>query len=109
MDYLSRFKSEKSVLLGIIVTKFLDWFTEKSQEYKDIASANTATQTALKKDVVRRFMATLFLRNSKQSGFGEMLVEYQKLFANKDDGHPKTIPDMINVMQQMLENKWKEI
>ena len=31
IDYMIRFKSEKSVLLGLTSTKFLDWFTENSQ------------------------------------------------------------------------------
>ena len=34
IDYISRFKSEKSVLLGLMGTKFLDGFTENSLEYK---------------------------------------------------------------------------
>ena len=36
IDYMSRFKGEKSVLLGIMGTNFLDGFTENLQEYKDI-------------------------------------------------------------------------
>ena len=64
-------------------------------------------QSALKKNVEGICMTTLFLRNAEQSGFGEMLVEYQKVFVNKDDKYPKTIPDIMVFMRQIPENKRK--
>ena len=106
---MSRFKSEKSVLLGIIGTKFLDGFTENSPEYKRVSPTNTAAQSVLKKDVTGRFMAILFLRNAEQSRFGEMLLEYRKAFANKEDKYPRTIPDMVDVMRKMPEKKRKQV
>ena len=72
-------KSKKSVLLGIMGTKFLDGFTENSQEYKNILITDTVAQSALKKHIFGRFMAILFLRNAEQSHFGEMLLEYRML------------------------------
>ena len=108
IDYISSFKSEQSVQLGIMWTKFFDGFTENSQEYKNIYITYTAAQSALKEDVVGRFMAILFLRNAKQSCFGEMLVEYRKAFANKEDIYPKTIPDMVDVVRKIPEKKRKQ-
>ena len=64
---MSRFKSEKSVLLGIMGTKFLDGFTENSPEYKRISPTDTAARSVLKKYANGRFMAVMFLQNAEQS------------------------------------------
>ena len=53
-------------------------------------------------------MAVLFLRNAEKSRFGEMLLEYRKAFVNKEDRYPRSIPDMVDVMWQMPEKKWKQ-
>ena len=36
-----------------------------------------------------------------------MLVDYWKAFANKENKYPKKLPDMIDVMRQIPERKWK--
>ena len=90
-------------------TKFLYGFTENSPKYKQISPTDKAAQNILEKDLTGRFMAVLFLRNAKQSRFGDMLLIYQKAFANKEDRYPRTIPDMLDVMRQMPEKKWKPI
>ena len=105
---MSRFTSEKSALLGIMGTKVLDGFTENSQEYKHISTTDAAAQSALKKDVVGRFMAILFLRNAKQSRLREMLLEYWKTFTNKEDRYPRTMPNMVYVIRKMPEKKPKQ-
>ena len=51
-------------------------------------------------------MAVLFLGNSDEEIFGEMMIEYHKLFANKDNKYPSSIPDMMDVMwQQPMKQK----
>lgn len=104
---MSRFKSKKSVLLGIMGKKFLDGFTENSQEYKNILITDTVAQSALKKHIFGRFMAILFLRNAEQYHFGELLLEYWKAFSNKEDRYPRTIPVMVNSMRKIPEKKRK--
>lgn len=60
INYMRGFKSGKGFLLGTICTKFLDWCTEISLEYENISTTVTATQSALKKYVIGRFMAVFF-------------------------------------------------
>lgn len=101
IDYLSRFKHEKSTLLEIMGTQWLDGFTENSQEYTNILITNAAAHSMLKKDVAGRFITNLFLRNADTSCVGEMLVKYHKGFLDKDDRYPKTIINLINVMRKI--------
>ena len=53
-------------------------------------------------------MAIIFLRNAEQSRFGEMLFEYRKAFANKEDRYPRKIPDMVDIMRIIPEKKQKQ-
>lgn len=52
-------------------------------------------------------MTTVFLRNTNQSRFRDILVECHKAFMNKDDRYQKLIPDMMDVMRKIPENKSK--
>ena len=52
-------------------------------------------------------MFMLFLRNLDKDRFGEMLVEYRKSFANKDNKYPQTVSDMMDVMRQQPEKQKK--
>ena len=49
LDYLSRFKSEQSVMLGLVGRKFLDGYTENTPQYKALADTDTAGQDFLNK------------------------------------------------------------
>jgi len=99
LDYLSRFKSGQSVMLRLVGRKFLNGYTENTPQYKALAVTDTAGQDLLKKQELNRFMAILFLRNSDEERFWEMMIEYRKLCANKDNKYPSSIPDMMNVMR----------
>ena len=45
-------------------------------------------------------MAFLLLMNSNQEQFGEMMIDYRKSFANKDNRYSSSVMDMSDAMQQ---------
>ena len=108
LDYLSRFKSERNVMLGLVGKNIIDGYTERMSAYLDLAATDTAGQSRLKGEELNKFMAILFLRNAEEDRFGEMMIEYRKSFANKDNKYPKSVPDMIDVMRQQPEKKRKQ-
>ena len=57
-------------------------------------------QDNVKRNVILQFIAVLFLRKFDQGSFGDMLLDYQKSYNNKDNQYHVSIPDMIDVMQQ---------
>ena len=57
----------------------------------------TAVQT-LQPDLAKK-SDSLFLKNTNQERFGEMLVEYRKVYANLYDKYPKDTYKMVDVMR----------
>ena len=108
LDYLSRFKSERNFMLGLVGKRIIDGYTERTPEYLALAVTDTAGKDLMKRQELDKFMAILFLRNAEQDRFGEMMVEYRKSFANKDNKYPQSVPDMIDVMCQQPEKKRKQ-
>ena len=53
----------------------------------------------MKSEVLDRFLAILFLRNSDQGRFGDLLVEYRKAYAGQENKYPKNISTMIDIMR----------
>ena len=108
LDYLSRFKSERNVMLGLVGKRLIDGYTERTPEYLALAVTDTAGKDLMKRQELDKFMAILFLRNAEQDRFGEMMVEYRKSFANKDNKYQSCVPDMIDIMRQQPEKKRKQ-
>lgn len=54
----------------------------------------------MKRNELGKLMVVLFLRNSDQEQFGEMMIEYRKTYANKDNNYPSSVPGMIFVIRQ---------
>ena len=56
---------------------------------------------------MKKFLAVLFLQNADYSTYNELLVEYRKSYANKLDIYPKSLEDVVDVMQQVVPKKKK--
>ena len=105
VDYLSRFKSERDVVYRILGTGFLDGLARNSKDWDD--TWTDEEKKVFKAKELKKFIAVLFLRNSDHSVYSELLVDYRKMFANKQDLYPKTLEDMVDVMRQITPKKKK--
>ena len=108
LDYLSRFKSERNVMLGLVDERLIYGYIERTPDYLALEATDSVGQDLMKQQELDKFVAILFLRNAEQDRFGEMMVEYCRSFANKDNKYPQSVPDMIDVIRQQPENKLKQ-
>ena len=51
------------------------------------------------------FMDILFLRNADKDRFGEMLVDFRKSYANKENRYPQSMANIMDVMRQQSEKR----
>ena len=73
-----------------------------------LSAADDATRKQAKKQEIYKFLSVLLLHNANHDRFGELLVEYQKAFVNKDVKYPQNLSTMMDVMkQQPLKEKRK--
>ena len=74
-------------------------------EYKTLVPDESKKK--FKKDMLDKFIAVLFLRNSNYEKYNSMLVEYRKDFANKCNKYPANLQAMMDVMRQVPIKKKK--
>ena len=73
-------------------------------EYKNLLEE--ADMKEIKGNAFEQCIVILFLRASDRRIYGNMQDEYHMYFTNKKDNYPKTIIDMVDVMQQ-VKIRWK--
>ena len=61
-------------LLTLFGDNFLDGYTSNTDHYKALGSSDK--EAAYKKEVMNRFLAALFLRNSDQGRYGTLAFKY---------------------------------
>ena len=105
IDYLARFKSEMTIVYSLFGKGFLDGFCEEQSEYKTLILDENKNK--FKKEMLDKFIAVLFLRNSNYERYNSMLVEYRKDFANKCNKYPANLQAMMDVMRQVPIKKKK--
>ena len=86
-------------------TRFLDGFAENLPEWPNTGS--DAEKKTFRSKELKKFIAVLFLRNSDYATYNELLVDYRKNFANKQNFYPKSLKDMVDVMRQVTPKKKK--
>ena len=106
MSYLSWFKSERNVLINLFGKGIVGGYVKKTPGYI-VASAdgNDDAMRRLKEEAFERFMVVLFLQNSDQERFGQMMLEYRLEYGNKQYKFPLNIETMLDVMQQQPAKK----
>lgn len=105
LDYLSRFKCERDVVVRLHGTGIFDGYVEETVEYR--AAADDAAKRDLKAQMFNRAVAALFLRNTSQDRFDELLIDCRKAFANKELKYPADLGAMMDVMRQQPIKKKK--
>ena len=99
--FLERFKSERNVISALFGDRILDEHVERSNEYKTLPTGTdlAARQTAMKKKVLERFYAIMFLRQSDHKRYGALMKEFRQSYANRRDIYPENLSDMFEVMR----------
>ena len=64
-------------------------------------TGSDAEKKAFRSKELKKFIAVLFLRNSDYATYNELLIDYRKNFANKQNFYPKSLEDMVDVMRQV--------
>ena len=98
VDYLERFEQDKSIIKSQLGENVLDTFITSYPKYSTLG---TVQQDTMKKEAFEAWMATIFLRGSNQSIYGELMRDYRKDYANNDDNYPKSVRGMVDVMRQL--------
>ena len=88
MDHLERFEQEKNIIKSMLGSDVLDKFTETYPGYKVLSSDNKKLMKAGSFDA---WMAVIFLRGGNQNAYGELLKDYRKDYANREDSSPKSV------------------
>ena len=94
-------------MLNLFGKRMLDGFAENTLEYIVFTLGDTDGQSRVKKKAMDNFLAMLFLRNTDKERFGDMLVDFRKSYANKDNKYPQSVADMMDVMRQQPEKQRK--
>ena len=107
LSYLSRYKSERDIILTLYGNSFLDGYTINTDHYKGLSQE--ADQKAYKKEVLDRFLAALFLRNSDTGSYGNLVFKYREAYAGNEDKYPADVKTMLDIMRsQPKKNKKKK-
>ena len=80
LEYLNRFKGEAEVINRLLGKRLVDGYTEQLDEYTNAVDDDAKKAVKLKE--WNKFIAVLFLRNSEHGRFNDMLVDYQREYAN---------------------------
>ena len=80
LDYLSHFWSEQDVVMRLFDSRLIDGFVERLPNFPSLSAVD---RKVLKKSELSKFEASLFLRNADSDRYGDLLVEYKKVYANK--------------------------
>ena len=106
-DYLSRFKTEREIVMRLAGNNLIDGYIMGLPEY--LGATTDADRKQVKSTELQKFMSVLFLRNADQERFGELLVDYRKAYAAKEVKYPADMRTMMDVMrQQPVKRKRKE-
>ena len=97
LDYLSRFRSERDVVMRLYDGRLIDGFVGRLPSF---ISLSNVEREELKKRELNKFEASLFLQNAGDDWYGDFLVEYRKAFANKECRYPSSVSNMVDVMRQ---------
>ena len=96
LSYLSRYKSERDVLLTLFGDSFLDGYTINTDHYKALGSSDK--EAAYKKEVMNSFLVALFLRNSDQGRYGTLAFKYWEAYEGNKDKYPADVKKMQDIM-----------
>ena len=97
VSYLSRFKSERDVVQNLYGKEFLHGYIKRTDAYQAWVDADNKTK--LLAEGMERFFVILFLRNSDQARYGNLIVKYRKAFAGQEDKYPQKLSTMIDIMR----------
>ena len=95
-------------MMNLFGKRILDEFAGNTPEYTALTLGDTDMQSRVQKKAMDNFMAMLFLSNFNKDRFGEMLVDFMKSYANKDNKYPQLVADIVNIMRQQPERRKKQ-
>ena len=102
LDYLDRFEQEKNIIKSMLGIDVLYKFTTTHPGYEDLDEDGQDLEKAGSFDA---WMACIFLRGGNQATYGELLKDYRKDYANKENSYPKTVRGALDVMRQLKPSK----
>ena len=97
ISYLRCFKSEKDVVENLYGKEFLHGYIKGTKDYQALTDTNDKAK--LLEEGMERFYSVLFLRNSDQARYGDLVIEYRKAFAGEENKYPKKLTTMIDIMR----------
>ena len=97
LDYLTRFKSERDIVMRLFRKRLLDGYTENLPDFPRAGTDDEKKKA--KEEETDKFTAVPFLRNANYDQYGELLLEYRKAYANSEERYPKTLSAMVDVMR----------
>lgn len=98
LDYLSRFKSERDIVMRLFDYKLINGFVENLPDY--VNAVDDAERKAVKSRELDKFLAALFLQNANHERFGDLFLDYRKAYANNEVKYPKDLKTMMDIMRQ---------
>lgn len=103
IGFTERFKQEKNIVKSLVGKHFLDNFIENTKEYAELT--NDVDKKKMKSNGFDAFMATVFLRGSDRSSYGELIDDMRTQYALKVDQYPKSLEDAVDVMRSIRKKK----
>ena len=93
-----RSKVERDNVLRLLGNKLIDGYVEETVEYKVLMQNYVRKET--KEKELDKFITIMFLGNTDQESFGDLLVEYRRVLANNENKYPATMVIMMDAMRQ---------
>ena len=98
LDYLSRFKTERNIVMQSLGKNLFDGCTHHLPGYMN--AGDDSGRKAVKSKELDKFMVVLFLKNARHEIFGELLVEYRKELSAREVKYQAYFSTMIDAMIQ---------
>ena len=112
-SYLERFQSERNVYETMFGSGLLDTYVERTEEYKNLHSQDPdqliVLQKKMKEQTLDKFFGIMFLKQSNQFQYGDLLRDWRQSYANgQRDLYPNGLKSMFEVMKTVERQKKKK-
>ena len=101
LDYVERFRQEKSIVRSHLGEDFLDHFVEQTPEYKKLVrEGDKLAAERLKKTAFETYTTAIFMANGDRSKYGQLIDGFSTQYALGNDQYPRTLQGAVDVMRR---------
>ena len=101
LDYMERFKQEKSIVKSHMGENFLDHFVEQTKEYKEhVINGEMSKAVLLQGRAYETYTTAIFMSNADKGKYGDLMDGFSTQYSLGNDQYPRTLQGAVDVMRK---------